>query len=94
MAGTAGMFTFGSPTATPSIRPFVSCSAAAMAAPPPLETAEAMTRILSLPMDACRTPSDPTVPNLSLIAQMANSMAWSVFSPQLASGFCFEWACL
>ena len=35
--GLAGSSTAGSDTATPLIRPWVSCSAAAMAAPPPLE---------------------------------------------------------
>src|SRR5258706_6228485 len=45
----AGKFTCasGSPTATPSMRPALSCSAAASAAPPPLETLQAIPMVLS-----------------------------------------------
>ena len=45
--GLAGSSTAGSDTATPLIRPWVSCSAAAMAAPPPLEMLDAMTMVLA-----------------------------------------------
>ncbi|MNT46656.1 hypothetical protein D3C72_1833160 [compost metagenome] len=44
--GLAGSSSAGSDTATPVIKPWVSCSAAAMAAPPPLEMLDAMTMVL------------------------------------------------
>jgi len=43
----AGSSTAGSDTATPLMRPCVSCSAAAMAAPPPLEMLDAITMVLA-----------------------------------------------
>jgi len=42
----AGISIAGSETATPLIRPCVSCSAAATAAPPPLEMLDAMVMVL------------------------------------------------
>ena len=45
--GLAGISMAGSDTATPLIRPCVSSSAAAMAAPPPLEMLDAITMVLA-----------------------------------------------
>src|SRR5438270_12903306 len=83
----------GSPTATQSMRPPVSCSSAAIAAPAPLETLEAMTMTLSeerrlvlylVPL--C------TSPYFWLSMKKANSIARSVSRPHVASGFCCECA--
>ncbi|MNN31611.1 hypothetical protein D3C81_1453060 [compost metagenome] len=84
----------GSPTATPSIRPSASCSAAATAAPPPFDTLDAITRILPLSMLRWRVPLADTEPKRSLIAQIANSTACSVNLPQSFSGLRCECACL
>ncbi len=89
-----GRLRFGSPTATPSISPWVSCSAAAMAAPPPLETLEAITTTLSGPRLRWRVPSVATLPKRSLMAQMAKSAACNVNVPQSFSGLRCECACL
>ena len=84
----------GSLTATPSIRPAVSCSAAASAAPAPLLTLLAMTMVFAGVMSFVRRPSGSMSPYLSFSTQKANSAACSVNLPQSFSGFCSLCACL
>ncbi len=86
--------TLGSLTATPSISPCVSCSAAASAAPAPLETLEAITMVLAGPNRTGLLPSGLGAAKRSLSTQRANCTARSVSRPQSFSGFCCECACL
>jgi hypothetical protein len=54
--------TFGSLTATPSIKPALSCSAAAIAAPAPLLTLLAITMVLAGVTTFVRLPSGSATP--------------------------------
>jgi hypothetical protein len=85
--------TLGSETATPSISPLRSCSAARSEAPPPLETLEAMTIVLSGGIVRWRLPERCASPNRSLSTKKASSIERSTSRPQSCSGFCPEWAC-
>ena len=84
----------GSDTATPSIRPSLSSSAAAMAAPPPLDTLEAMTSVLAPVKRTVRSPLSFSSPYCWLMAYSASRTAARVWRPQSFSGFWPECACL
>ena len=84
----------GSVTATPSIRPSVSCSAAASAAPAPLETDDAITVVLSGLNCGVAVLSGLRSARSSFSTQNAKRTALSVSRPQSFSGFCCECACL
>jgi hypothetical protein len=72
----------------------VSCSAAARDEPPPLDTDEAITSVLSGLYATRALPSELRGANCSLMTYSAKRIALSVSLPQSFSGFCCECACL
>jgi hypothetical protein len=86
---------FGSVTMRPSISPSASCSSACSDSPPPLETDEAMTIVLSGRIVRVRFPDAGSIGAYSSFsAQNASRMLSRTFRPQSRSGFCCEKMCL